>query len=103
MGEGVGNQDLSARQGDVLKALSCPLSSTPINATWHVRDAAITDNDSNCPDRSKDPCKNLEDNDMPDTGQCTGEGAAGAFESLTSFTETQPHHTTQSPLHPCEF
>lgn len=39
------------------QVLSCPLCSTPTKVTWPLRDAAMTANDLNCPDRSKDPIK----------------------------------------------
>lgn len=71
------------------KVLSCPLCSIPINVTWHIRVAAVIANELNCPDRSKNSYKNLEDNDMQDTVNSTGEWGAPAFELLMSFAEIQ--------------
>lgn len=38
-----------------------------------MKDAAGTANDLNHPDRSRDPYEHLEDNDIPDTVNSTGE------------------------------
>ena len=59
---GIRNQDLSARQCDFFKVLSCPPCSTPMKVTQHIRHATIRGNDLNCPDRSKTLYKNSEDN-----------------------------------------